>query len=81
MADIPGAATGVGPIDARGGAGCPVGRIPVTWRWLRYLATWVHEAGHATVALLSGRRVTSMKVAADSSGETVYWGSSGLVPS
>ena len=52
--------------------------FPVTWRWLRYLATWVHEAGHATVALLSGRRVTSMKVAADSSGETVYWGSSGF---
>lgn len=60
------------------GLGALLAVIPFTWRWLRYLATWVHEAGHATMALLTGRKVTSMKVAADSSGETVYWGSRGF---
>lgn len=47
---------------------------PQVWRKGRYAATWVHEAGHAIVAILSGRTVTSMTVGSQSGGLTEHVG-------
>ena len=40
----------------------------------RLLATYVHEAGHALAALLTGRRVSGMRLEADASGTTGHIG-------
>lgn len=47
---------------------------PVGYRLVRHLVTLVHEAGHALVALLSGRRLTGIRLHADTSGVTVSRG-------
>jgi len=47
---------------------------PAIWRRGRYAATWVHEAGHALAAILSGRTVTGMTVGAQSGGVTTHVG-------
>lgn len=51
----------------------------VTWssagyRLVRHLVTLVHEAGHAAVALLVGRRLRGIRLHADTSGVTVTRG-------
>lgn len=51
--------------------------IPATYRWGRHAVTAIHEAGHAVVALLVGRRLHSIRLHRDSSGETVSMGRSG----
>lgn len=45
-----------------------------TWPWIRLAVTVVHEAGHALVAVLVGRRLSGIKVHSDTSGVTVSRG-------
>ncbi|MCW2813725.1 MAG: hypothetical protein JWN84_1180 [Nocardioides sp.] len=45
-----------------------------TWRRVRLGVTVVHEAGHAVVAVLVGRRLQGIKLHADTSGVTVSRG-------
>lgn len=47
---------------------------PTTWHWVRHLVTVVHEAGHAFVALLVGRRLSGIRLHSDTSGLTVSRG-------
>jgi hypothetical protein len=44
------------------------------WRWTRQVITIVHEAGHALVALLTGRRLTGIRLHSDTSGLTLSVG-------
>jgi hypothetical protein len=44
------------------------------WRWSRGVVTIAHEAGHAVVALATGRRLTGIKLHADTSGLTLSVG-------
>lgn len=46
----------------------------VTWPWIRLAVTVVHEAGHALVAVLVGRRLAGIRVHSDTSGVTVSRG-------
>ena len=48
--------------------------LPVTWHLVRHLVTVVHEAGHAFVALLVGRRLSGIRLHSDTSGLTVSRG-------
>jgi Peptidase M50B-like len=50
-----------------------VGVHPV-WRITRNVVTIAHEGGHALVALLSGRRLTGIRLHSDTSGVTVSVG-------
>lgn len=45
-----------------------------TWRFVRLGLTVVHEAGHAVVAVLVGRRLQGIRLHADTSGVTVSRG-------
>ncbi|WP_134774359.1 M50 family metallopeptidase [Ornithinimicrobium flavum] len=47
---------------------------PVGYRLVRHLVTLVHEAGHALVAALVGRRLTAIRLHSDTSGVTVSRG-------
>jgi Peptidase M50B-like len=47
---------------------------PVTWPRVRLGVTVVHEAGHALVAVLVGRRLRSIRLHSDTSGLTVSRG-------
>lgn len=47
---------------------------PLGYRLVRHLVTLVHEAGHALVAALVGRRLTGIRLHADTSGVTVSRG-------
>ena len=47
---------------------------PTGYRLVRHAVTIVHEAGHATVALLTGRRLQGIRLHADTSGVTVSRG-------
>jgi Peptidase M50B-like len=44
------------------------------WRWTRGVVTIVHESGHAVVALLTGRRLTGIRLHSDTSGLTLSVG-------
>ena len=44
------------------------------WRWSRNLVTIVHEAGHALTAVLTGRRLTGIRLHSDTSGLTLSTG-------
>jgi hypothetical protein len=44
------------------------------WRWLRNLITIAHEGGHALVALVTGRKLRSIRLHSDTSGLTVSAG-------
>jgi hypothetical protein len=48
--------------------------VPGTWRIARHLLTIVHEGGHGVAALISGRRLSGIKLHADTSGLTVSRG-------
>lgn len=52
---------------------------PATWMLTRLFATYIHETGHALFALLTGRKVKSMKINKDSSGSTLHAGLEGAV--
>ncbi|NUT48516.1 MAG: M50 family metallopeptidase [Saccharothrix sp.] len=47
---------------------------PGVWRYSRHVITIAHEAGHALVALLTGRRLEGIKLKSDTSGVTVSRG-------
>lgn len=47
------------------------------WRIARHLVTIVHEGGHATAALLTGRRLRGIRLHSDSSGVTLTRGRPG----
>lgn len=49
---------------------------PGSWRIGRHLLTIVHEGGHAMAALASGRRLSGIRLHADTSGLTVSHGRS-----
>lgn len=63
-------------------AGIAVGVVIVvlrsTWMATRLLATYIHEAGHALMALLTFRRVLRIRLDADSGGSTLHEGGRGL---
>ncbi len=44
------------------------------WRWARGVVTIAHEAGHAVAAVATGRRLTGIKLHADTSGLTLSVG-------
>ena len=48
--------------------------IPAAWRHTSHIVTLVHEAGHAFVAVLTGRRLKSVRLHSDTSGLTVSHG-------
>lgn len=48
--------------------------FPPTWHVTRHAVTIVHEGGHATVALLTGRRLAGIRLHSDTSGLTVSVG-------
>jgi hypothetical protein len=48
--------------------------LPGSWQVARHVLTIVHEGGHATAALLSGRRLSGIRLHADTSGLTVSRG-------
>ena len=50
--------------------------VPGSWRVARHLLTIVHEGGHAAAALVSGRRLSGIRLHADTSGLTVSRGRS-----
>lgn len=47
---------------------------PIGYRLVRHLVTLVHEAGHALVATLSGRRLRGIRLHSDTSGLTLTKG-------
>lgn len=47
---------------------------PPLWHATRHLVTLVHEAGHAIVAVLTGRRLNGIRLHSDTSGLTVSSG-------
>lgn len=47
---------------------------PAAWRWTRILVTITHEGGHATAALLTGRRLRGIRLHSDTSGVTLSSG-------
>jgi hypothetical protein len=48
--------------------------VDALWRWSRNLVTIVHEAGHALTAVLTGRRLTGIRLHSDTSGLTLSTG-------
>ncbi|WP_290514773.1 M50 family metallopeptidase, partial [Aeromicrobium sp.] len=48
--------------------------LPPVWSATRHLVTLVHEAGHAVVAVLTGRRLNGISLHTDTSGLTVSSG-------
>jgi hypothetical protein len=51
--------------------------VPEVWDRARHLVTMAHEGSHGVVALLSGRRLSGIRLQSDSSGLTVSTGRSG----
>ncbi len=54
--------------------GAALALVPPIWRYSRHVATLVHEAGHAMVALLTGRRLNAVRLHSDTSGHTISSG-------
>jgi len=48
--------------------------VPQAWAVTRHVATLVHEAGHAIVAVATGRRLNGIRLHSDTSGLTVSTG-------
>jgi hypothetical protein len=48
--------------------------VDSVWRWARSVVTIVHEAGHAVAAVLTGRRLTGIRLHSDTSGLTLSVG-------
>lgn len=48
--------------------------LPPAWSLTRHLVTLVHEAGHAAVAVLTGRRLNGIRLHTDTSGLTISSG-------
>ena len=80
LSEIWGRATATQPVpDARfvvltGALALVLVLAPATWARVRLGVTVVHEAGHAVVAVLVGRRLRSIRLHSDTSGLTVSRG-------
>jgi Peptidase M50B-like len=48
--------------------------LPRTWRVTRHVVTIVHEGAHGVAALLTGRRISAIRLHSDTSGVTVSVG-------
>lgn len=48
--------------------------VPSLWRRVRHAVTLVHEIGHAAAAVITGRRLTAIRLHSDTSGLTVSRG-------
>ena len=59
---------------ATGAVGLLLVLAPATWPRVRLAVTVVHEAGHALVAVLVGRRLSGIRLHSDTSGVTVSRG-------
>jgi hypothetical protein len=59
---------------ALAGVALVVAWSPAGYRVVRHLVTLVHEAGHALVALLAGRRLSGIRLHSDTSGVTLSRG-------
>jgi hypothetical protein len=57
-----------------GGAALVCLVVPWLWHLTRHALTIVHEAGHATIGFLVGRRISGIRVHSDTSGLTVSVG-------
>jgi Peptidase M50B-like len=57
-----------------GGLALALVAVDAVWRWSRNVVTIVHEAGHAVAALLTGRRLTGIRLHHDTSGLTLSVG-------
>ncbi|WP_392508388.1 M50 family metallopeptidase [Naumannella halotolerans] len=55
-------------------AAAALAAVILAWRLVRILTTVVHEAGHAVVAMLVGRRLQGIRLHSDTSGLTVSKG-------
>ena len=60
-------------LAAAAGAGAMVAYRPV-WRLARNAVTIAHEGGHALAALCTGRRLSGIRLHADTSGVTISYG-------
>jgi hypothetical protein len=80
LAEIWGRATATQPVPdagfviATGIVALALVLVPATWPRVRLGVTVVHEAGHALVAVLVGRRLASIRLHSDTSGVTVSRG-------
>lgn len=54
--------------------GAALALLPPVWVYSRHVVTLVHEAGHALVALLTGRRLNAVRLHSDTSGHTISSG-------
>lgn len=54
--------------------------VPPLWHVVRHVVTIAHEAGHAVVAALLGRKVRGIRLHADTSGLTSHSGSTKRLP-
>lgn len=54
--------------------GAALALTPPIWHYARHVVTLVHEAGHAVVALLTGRRLNAVRLHSDTSGLTISSG-------
>ena len=55
-------------------AGAALVLLPGTWHTVRHAVTVVHEGGHGLAAVLTGRRLTGIRLHSDTSGLTVSRG-------
>lgn len=55
-------------------AGALLVLLPATWHTVRHAVTVMHEGGHGLAAVLSGRRLTGIRLHSDTSGLTVSKG-------
>lgn len=54
--------------------GAALALTPPVWTYSRHVVTLVHEAGHAVVAVLTGRRLNAVRLHSDTSGATISSG-------
>lgn len=54
--------------------GAALALVPPAWLYSRHVVTLVHEAGHAVVAVLTGRRLNAVRLHSDTSGHTISSG-------
>jgi hypothetical protein len=54
--------------------------VPQLWHLVRHVVTIAHEAGHASIAMLLGRKVRGIRLHSDTSGLTTHVGSTKRLP-
>jgi hypothetical protein len=67
-------APGTAPVWATGALALLLVLVPVTWRLTRHVVTIAHEGAHGVAALVSGRRLSGIRLHSDTSGLTVSHG-------